>query len=199
MSEQGGSGLRRTGIRAGLFVLGFSVVFTAMGATASSIGQMLSAKTVFFTHIGGVVVIIFGLHMLGVFRINALYGEKRIHLKFSNVGDYSAFLIGVTFAFGWTPCIGPILAAILSLAADSKTVGHGTMLLAIYSLGLGVPFLIAGLATGRVLKLLIRFKRHFRKIEFASGVCVVFVGILVFTGKFEMITSILNSWSMRGR
>jgi len=131
--------------------------------------------------------VILGLNMIGLFRIRALFSEKRFHTRFASVGYLGAFMVGVTFAFGWAPCIGPLLAAMLALAADSKTVLRGSMLLAVYSLGLGVPFLAAGFATGTVIKALSRFKKHFRKIEIVSGVLVILVGFLVFFNRLSII------------
>lgn len=190
--------VKRTGIKSIFFVLGFSAVFVAMGATATSIGQLITEKLDILMKVGAVIVIIFGLHMTGIFRIKALYSEKRFHTRIKGVGLAGAFLIGITFALGWTPCIGPVLAAILSLAMKSETVTRGVLLLSMYSLGLGVPFLLAGFATGTAFSVLARFKRHFRKIEVASGMLIIVVGILVFTGKLAMLTTIMNGWLHRG-
>jgi cytochrome c-type biogenesis protein len=162
-----------------------------MGATATYFGQMLADRAGVIARVGGLLLIVLGLHMTGLFKIRALYSEHRIHARFARMGGLTAFLIGVTFAFGWTPCIGPALAAILALAASSDTVYRGMLLLAVYSLGLGVPFLAAGFAAGSILKALMRFKRHFRKVEIASGVLIVLVGVLIFTGRFDVITALL--------
>jgi cytochrome c-type biogenesis protein len=190
----GWKAMRQTGLKSILFVLGFSVVFVALGATATSLGQILSDRAAVLMKVGAVVVIVFGLHMTGIFRIKALYSEKRFHAKLNGVGLLGAFLIGVTFAFGWTPCIGPVLAAILSLAMKSESVTRGIALLAAYSLGLGVPFLVAGFATGTVFAAMRRFRAHFRKVEIASGVLVVFIGVLVFTGKLTMLSALASRW-----
>lgn len=181
--------LHRTGLKSIFFVLGFSVVFVAMGATATTLGQVLTAKANMIMKAGGVLIIIFSLHMLGLFKIRSLYSEKRFHLRMNNIGLLGAFMIGITFALGWTPCIGPVLASILALAANTKTVGHGIGLLGVYSLGLGIPFLAAGFATGAVLHRLQSFKKHFRAVELASGVLMLVVGITVVTGSFQSLTS----------
>ena len=198
MSSRGSEALKRTGLKSVLFTLGFSAVFIAMGATATSIGQFLSAKTDILMKVAGVIIVVFGLHMLGIFRIKALYAEKRFHVRFKSIGFAAPFLIGVMFAFGWTPCIGPVLAVILTLAADSETLMLGMGLLAVYSLGLAIPFLITGFATGAALKALGRFKAHFRKFEIASGVLMIAVGVLVFTNNLQTISSLLNRWLPAG-
>jgi len=192
MESRGSEALKRTGAKSVLFVLGFSAVFVAMGATATSVGQLLAAKMDILMKIGGVVIVILGMHMTGVFRIKALYAEKRFHMRLRNVGFVGAFLIGVTFAFGWTPCVGPVLAGILTLAVNSETVLRGVGLLAVYSLGLGIPFIITGFAAGTALAALAKFKSRLRKIEIASGILVVIVGILVFTGSLQDLSSLLS-------
>ena len=199
MAARSSEALKRTGVKSVFFVLGFSAVFVAMGATATSIGHLLIEELDILMKIGGVVIVVFGLHMAGVFRIKALYAEKRFHIRLTNVGFAGSFLIGVTFALGWTPCIGPVLAAILALAANSETVLRGMGLLAIYSLGLGIPFLITGFATGTALKALTRFRRHFRKIEIASGVLMMAVGVLIFTGSLQELSSLFSNWFPEGR
>ncbi len=181
--------LHRTGLKSLFFVLGFSAVFIAMGATASTIGHILTAKANLVMKAGGILIIIFGLHMLGIFKIPSLYSEKRFHLSLSDIGVLGAFLIGVTFALGWTPCIGPVLASILALAANSETVAQGVGLLGIYSLGLGLPFIAAGFATGAVLRRLQNFKRYFRAVELASGALMLAVGITIVTGSFQALTA----------
>ncbi len=192
MSAPSGEAMRRTGLKSVMFVLGFSVVFVSMGATAASIGQFLTDKAELLMKIGGVVIVIFGLHMTGLFRIKALYTEKRFHSRMSKVSYLGAFVIGLTFAFGWTPCVGPVLAGILGLAANSETIGRGVSLLAVYSMGLGLPFLIAGFATGAVLKALGRFRQYFKVIEIASGVLMILVGIVIFTGNLQTLGAMLG-------
>jgi cytochrome c-type biogenesis protein len=194
MSARGSEALRRTGLKSVLFVLGFSTVFIAMGAGATSVGQFLVERSYFLMKIAGIIVIIFGVHMTGIFRIKALYAEKRFHARFQRLGFAAPFLIGVMFAFGWTPCVGPVLGSILAMAAVSDTLSQGIGLLAVYSLGLGIPFLITGFATGAALNALGRFKPHFRKFEVASGVLMIAVGALIFTDNLQALSSILSRW-----
>lgn len=194
MNSERSDVVRQTGLKSLFFVLGFSLVFVAMGATATSIGKLLSNYMLVLTRIGGIIIIGFGLQMLGIFRIRALYTERRFHLKLKKAGLVGAFLIGVTFAFGWTPCVGPVLAGILTLAADSKTVWQGILLLSMYSIGLGIPFLITGFATGAALRVLSVVKRHVRLVEVASGLLMVLVGILIFSGRFQILSAFISRW-----
>ncbi|HET9784791.1 MAG TPA: cytochrome c biogenesis protein CcdA [Terriglobales bacterium] len=173
------------------FILGFSVVFIALGATATSVGQALRAHQELFSQIGGLIVILFGLHLLGVVRIGALYGDKRVHKKIGVSGGLGAFAVGFTFAFGWTPCIGPMLATILLLAANVGTVGHGIFLLAVYSAGLAVPFLLTTLAIDRFATFYTGFRRHLGTVERVSGVLLLFIGFLLLTHRFTAISSYL--------
>lgn len=174
------------------FILGFSLVFVSLGATATSVGQTLRAHQALFSQIGGLIVILFGLHLLGVIRIGALYGDKRVHKKISVSGGVGAFLVGFTFAFGWTPCIGPMLATILLLAANEGTVAHGIFLLAIYSAGLAVPFLLTTLALDRFSQFYKGFRRHLRTVEQVSGVLLLLIGFLLLTQQFTVISGYLS-------
>lgn len=185
---------RRAGIRSLFFVLGFSAVFITMGATATSLGEALIEHRDILMKIGGVVIIIFGLHMLGVFKIKALYAERRFHVRLKSVGYLGAFLMGLMFAFGWTPCVGPVLGTILGMAASTDTVMNGIALLAVYSLGLGVPFILTGFLTNRAFAAMNRIKPHFRKIEIASGLLLIAVGYLVFTGSLQEMAGRLQGW-----
>jgi len=173
------------------FILGFSLVFIALGATATSVGQALRAHQELFSQIGGLIVILFGLHLLGVIRIGALYGDKRVHKKISVSSGLGAFLVGFTFAFGWTPCIGPMLATILLLAANTGTVAHGIFLLAIYSAGLAVPFLLTTLAIDRFSQFYKGFRRHLHTVEQVSGVLLLLIGFLLLTHQFTAISGYL--------
>ena len=183
----------RAGLRSLFFVLGFSLVFITMGASASSIGQVYAEHRQVLMKIGGIVIVVFGLHMLGVFRIKALYAEKRFHVRMKNVGYLGAFLLGLVFAFGWTPCVGLYLAPILALAADTETLGRGVALLAVYSLGLGLPFVLTGFLTSRAIAAMNRIKPHFRKVEVVSGLLLMVVGILIFTGDLQKLSGYLPS------
>jgi cytochrome c-type biogenesis protein len=188
-------GTRRQVIVSSLaFILGFSLVFVALGAAASAIGQFLLAKQEIFSRIAGAIIIVFGLHTMGVLRIEWLYQEKRVHTNRKPAGAIGATLVGIAFAFGWTPCIGPILAGILALAGSQDTVGQGVRLLGIYSLGLGVPFFAAALAINRFFGAMSRIRRHYHKIELVSGALLVVIGALIFTNKFTIIAQWLTPY-----
>ncbi len=171
-------------IAAILFVLGFATVFTALGATASVFGQIIRANLHWLSLAAGGLIILMGLHFLGVLRIGLLYREKRAEVE-KPVGPLGAYVMGLAFAFGWTPCIGPILAAILAIAGAQDTVWKGAELLAVYSLGLGLPVLVAALAIEPFLHFLTRFKRHFGKVEKTVGGLLVFTGIVFLTGGMQ--------------
>ena len=178
--------------RAAAFVLGFSTVFVALGASATGLGRFLLSSSPIFTKIAGAVIILFGLHLVGVLRVPLLYREKRIHSAGAPRTLLGAYAVGAAFAFGWTPCIGPILGAVLTMAATSETVTHGTALLAVYSLGLGVPFLVAALGVNYVLAFTSRFRRYVRAVEVTGGVLLVFVGGLVFLDKMTWLSQQLS-------
>ncbi|MBA5776552.1 cytochrome c biogenesis protein CcdA [Stappia sp. F7233] len=177
------SDARRVFLAALFFVLGFSTVFISLGATASVIGQTLREYLDYFAYLAGIIVIIMGLHFLGVFRIALLYREARVHVDRKPAGYLGAYLIGLAFAFGWTPCIGPILGAILFVAGSEDTVYQGAFLLAAYALGLGVPFLLAATFAGPFMRFMSRFKRHMMTVERAMGVFLIVVGIAFLTGQ----------------
>src|ERR1017187_630100 len=163
-------------IAAVMFVLGFSTVFVALGASASLIGSLIRAWSAQLSILAGIVIIIMGLHFLGLTRIGLLMREGRLTVP-KPVGLWGAYVMGLAFAFGWTPCIGPILAAILSVAAAEATVAKGAGLLAIYSAGLGIPFLIAAFMVEQFSSLFSRMKRHLASVERAMGVLMVLTGI----------------------
>src|SRR4051812_6377333 len=170
-----------------LFVLGFSTVFVALGASASVFGSLIRAYADKLAIAAGVIIIIMGLHFLGVTRIALMYREKRAEVP-KPVGLWGAYLMGLAFAFGWTPCIGPILAAILSVAASEATVAKGAGLLAVYSAGLGVPFLIAAFLIEQFSSLFARMKRHLTTVERAMGVLMVITGIGFLTGSISTVS-----------
>ena len=176
------------------FILGFSIVFIALGASASFIGQFLMSRLTLLGRIAGAITIIFGLHTMGVLRIEWLYQEKRVQTSTRPVGYIGALLVGMAFAFGWTPCLGPILAGILAVAATQETVGHGVRLLAVYSLGLGVPFLAAALAIDRFFAAFAKIRHHYHKVELVSGGLLVVIGVLIFTNKFTVIAQWLTPY-----
>ena len=167
-----------------LFVLGFSTVFVALGATASVFGEVLRAHIAALSLVAGVAIILMGLHFLGVFRFGFLYREKRVEVK-KPLGLWGAYVMGLAFAFGWTPCIGPILAAILAIAASEETAWRGAGLLAVYSLGLGVPFLIAAVALEVFIGFLKKFRAHFGTVERIVGVLLIATGIGFLTGAMQ--------------
>ncbi|MGJ0453049.1 MAG: cytochrome c biogenesis CcdA family protein [Methylocystis sp.] len=164
-----------------LFVLGFTTVFVALGATASAFGGVLRANLHILSWVAGGIIILMGLHFIGLLKVSLLYREKRAEIT-KPIGLFGSYVMGLAFAFGWTPCIGPILAAILAVAGTQETVTLGAALLATYSLGLGLPFILAGLALGRFLAFVARFRRHFGKVEKIVGVLLVFTGVAFLTG-----------------
>ena len=175
-----------------LFVLGFSLVFMLLGITATALGQMLNAYQVWLQRIGAVFIIGFGLYCLGVFRIGALDREQRIHLEDKPVGYLGSVLVGMAFAAGWTPCIGPVLGGILGLAATQADVTRGMLLLAAYSAGLAVPFLLAAFALDSFLGWFQRFRRHLGLVQKVSGVLLIIVGIMLLTGEFTRLAGWLQ-------
>jgi cytochrome c-type biogenesis protein len=169
------------------FVLGFSVVFIALGASASAIGQWVGENLRLLGKVGGVVIILFGLHTMGLLKIPWLYQEKRVQTETRPAGPVGAFLVGLAFAFGWTPCIGPILAAILAIAGTQDTVGQGVVLLGVYSLGLGIPFLATSLAVNQFFNAFKKIRRHYKAIEMTAGALMIVVGVLIFTDRLTLI------------
>ncbi|NMM46258.1 cytochrome c biogenesis protein CcdA [Rhodospirillaceae bacterium KN72] len=170
------------------FVGGFTVVFVSLGAGASIIGQTIAQYFDILSIIAGVVILIMGLHFLGIFRISLLYREARVQVDRKPPGMIGAFVMGLAFAFGWTPCVGPVLAAILFVAGSSDTVWRGAGLLAVYSIGIGVPFILAAAFASRFLGWAARFKRHMHKVEMVMGALLVLTGILFMTGQMKEIS-----------
>lgn len=190
-SSDSNAALRKTLFGALLFVLGFSTVFTLMGASASAIGRLLLNHLPIINKIAGSLIILFGLHTMGVVRIPWLYYEKRFHSSGEMAHWFSPLVMGFAFAFGWTPCIGPILAGILALAATQSTVFQGTLLLFIYSMGLGIPFLLTALGVQYFLRFFARYKKFIRWGEICAGLLLVFVGVLIFTNKLTVLIRFL--------
>ena len=177
-------GRQRAVISALFFVLGLSTVFLILGFTASAFGAFFLQNQTLFAQVSGVVVIIFGLHFLNVFRIPFLDQEARLDVGDRGGSSFGAYVLGLAFAFGWTPCIGPQLGAILSLAASEASVARGTVLLGVYAVGLGVPFLLAAMFITRAMGVMNRIKRHMALIERIMGVLLIAVGLALVTGAF---------------
>ena len=176
------------------FVIGFSLVFVALGASATAIGKFLFARLPLFSKIAGAVLIVFGLHTMGVFRLGFLDTEKRVHSQRKPAGPIGAVLVGVAFAFGWTPCIGPILGGILAIAGSKNSVAEGVTLLAVYSLGLGIPFLLTSLAINQFFGAAKRIRRYYHAIELASGALLIVIGVLIISGELTIITRALQPY-----
>ncbi len=182
-------------LHGGLFVLGFTLVFLALGASATFLGAFLRYYSDWVGRIGGVLLIIFGVYLLGVLRLPGASREWRVHLADKPVGYVGTVLVGVAFGAGWTPCIGPVLGGILTLAATRGSVGEGMGLLAVYSLGLAVPFLLATLLLERFLVSFGRFRRWLPWVSRASGALLIAVGLLLITGSFTMLSGMLARWT----
>jgi cytochrome c-type biogenesis protein len=189
-----GAARRQVLIASLAFVVGFSVVFIALGASATAIGRFVFDKQPILSKIAGALIIVFGLHMMGVFRLGFLDNEKRAQARRKPAGPLGALLVGIAFAFGWTPCIGPILAGILVVAGSRDTIGEGVLLLAIYSLGLGVPFLLTSMAIDRFFSVAATIRRHYHAIELTSGGLLVAIGVLIFTGQLTVIVRYLQPY-----
>ena len=179
--------MRRVFLAALLFVVGFSTVFVSLGATASAIGQLVADYMDVLAKIAGVVIAILGLHFMGLLKIPFLYREARFQTEAKPANLVGAYVVGLAFAFGWTPCVGPILAAILFVAGSDDSVMYGTTLLGTYSAGLGIPFLLAALAIGPFLGFMQRFRRHMQTVERVIGGLLVVTGVLFLTGTFSEI------------
>jgi cytochrome c-type biogenesis protein len=174
------------------FIAGFTTVFVLLGASATLIGSFLQEHMTIIRKAGGVLVVLFGLHVAGFLPINWLLGEKRINVRHKPAGYFGSFLVGLAFAAGWTPCIGPILASILMIAATDDNVGHGIVLLLLYSIGLGIPFLASSLALHRFILFFNRFKRHIRIFEIITGIFLIIVGVLIFTNWLSILSGYAN-------
>jgi len=187
--------LRKVMLNSIAFIIGFSIVFVTLGALSTELGQLASQYKSMLARVAGVVIILFGLHLTGIMPIKALYADKRLHNVKGGSTPWGAFVVGFAFAFGWTPCVGPILGAILGLAAAQNSVSEGILLLTVYSLGLAVPFLLAALGIERFMKFYGGFRRHMHAVEVASGGLLMALGVLLVLGKFTLLAryfSLLN-------
>lgn len=174
---------RRVFVSALAFVFGFATVFVVLGATATAVSKVISKHLDVLSKIAGVVIVVFGLHYMGAFRIGFLNFEKRFHLENKPSGLLGSYVLGLAFAFGWTPCVGPILATILMVAAAGDSVMYGVSLLSVYAIGIGVPFLIAAFAVRPFMAFMGRFRRHMRAVEIAIGLLLIVTGVAIFSGK----------------
>ena len=184
--------LRSVMLHSAMFIIGFSIVFISLGAIATTLGQMTRHFYPILTRVAGVIIIVFGLHLTGLLKIKALYSDKRLHEVKGGSSPWGAFVIGFAFAFGWTPCIGPILATILAFAASEDTVFRGVLLLTVYSLGLAVPFLLTSLGIDRFLSFYGKFRRHLHAVEVGSGVLLIVVGVLIVMRQFTVLSGYLS-------
>ncbi len=181
------------------FIAGFTLVFVILGAGATALGTFTARHRSILMQVAGVVIIIFGLHLTGIFKIKYLYADKRMHSVKGSSTPWGSFVVGFAFAFGWTPCTGPILAAILTAAMAEATVGKGMVLLAIYALGLAVPFLLTSLAVERFMVFYTRFRRHLHTLEVVSGGLLIVIGVLILTRNLTLLSgylSFLNRFAM---
>ena len=191
---------RRVFAAAVAFVLGFTTVFVVLGITASAIGQVVASNFDLLGQIAGVIIIVMGLHFLGILRLNMLYREARFHVNSRPVGLLGAYLVGLAFAFGWTPCVGPVLATVLMVAGAEDSAMYGGSLLAAYALGIGVPFLAAALAARPFMNFMARFRRVQGHVEKVMGGLLVATGVLFLTGSMsEMAYWILEAFPSLGR
>ena len=170
-----------------IFVLGFSTVFILLGASASYINKLVFEHIELLSKIAGAVIVIFGIHMTGLVRIPLLYREARFNEVEKPQNWFGSYIIGLAFGFGWTPCIGPILGTILALAASESSLGYGVSLLGVYSLSLGIPFLLAAVGINTFLKFAKRFRKYFKAVEVGTGLVLIATGVLIFTGQFQIL------------
>ena len=184
--------MRRVMVNSIGFILGFSIVFVTLGAISTEIGQIAAQYKHTLSIVAGVVIIIFGIHLTGIFQFKWLLQDARMHSVKGKSTPLGAFVIGFAFAFGWTPCLGPILTLILGFASQEDTLVKGILLLAVYSLGLAVPFLLTSLLMERFLKFYSRFRSHMHALEVASGALMIGLGILLVMGRFTLISSWLS-------
>ena len=178
-----------------LFVLGFSLIFLALGATATVIGRVMFSQRDLITKIGGVMIIVFGLYLVGVLNIGFFARERRVHLANKPVGYLGTVLVGIAFGAGWTPCIGPILGSILLYASTEADLPRGLALLSAYSLGLGVPFILSALAVDRFMSFFQKFKKQMLWMQRGAGVLMIGIGVLMITNQFTILASYLQQFT----
>jgi len=183
-------------IKSVFFVIGFSIVFIILGISVSSLSKLLSSNLTLLKQIGGILIIIFGLHMTGIFKIKFLYSEKRLLPSGQTKRNISSIFLGMAFAAGWTPCIGPILSSILIYAGSMETITKGVLLLVVYSLGLAVPFLLSALLIGNITKYLRKFAKYLPIVSVVSGILMIIMGILVFTNKLTLISQYFRFFNL---
>jgi cytochrome c-type biogenesis protein len=182
-------------VHALLFVLGFSLIFLALGATATLLGRLLVTYRVWISRVGGLLVLAFGLYLLGVFNLGAFSRERRIHITDKPLGYLGTLVVGIAFGAGWTPCIGPILGSILTYAATQADLSRGVALLSAYSLGLALPFVLAAIALERFLGAFSRLRQHLVWVNRLSGATLVVVALLMITNYLTVITGVLQAWT----
>jgi cytochrome c-type biogenesis protein len=194
--KEGAEVRRRVMLSCLSFVLGFSTVFILLGASATFVGQFLRTWRVTLgpisfgiAEIAGLIIVVMGLHVAGIFKINTLYREQRFNVEVQRHSWIRTYVVGAAFAFGWSPCVGPILGTVLTIAASRETMLMGMALLAVYSLGLAIPFLITGWSIEAFFRAFQTMKKHFRAIEIGSGVLLIIVGLLIMTGQFTRLNS----------
>jgi len=192
---QEGFDRRRVMVHSALFVSGFTLIFVLLGAGATFIGSFLLYNSDWIARIGGVIIIAFGLHLMGVFQLLPLMSEKRVHLANKPAGYLGTLVVGVAFGAGWTPCIGPVLGAILTMAASQDNVGVGMWLLFVYSMGLAIPLLLAAWAMERFLNAFSRFRRFLPAVQKVAGALLIVLGILLVTGSFAVLAAWLNRYT----
>ena len=186
---------RRVLVHSALFVTGFTLIFVLLGAGASFIGSFLLYNSDWIARIGGVIIILFGLHLMGVFQLVPLLSEKRVHMADKPVGYAGTLMVGVAFGAGWTPCIGPLLGAIMTMAASQEHLGTGMLLLFVYAMGLAVPFMVAAIALERFLRVFTRFRRFLPAVQKFAGALLIVLGLLLVTGSFVLLAAWLNRFT----
>lgn len=174
------------------FILGFTIIFTLLGASATAIGKLLGEHMALLKKISGIIIFIFGLYFLGIVKIGFLSKEKRLHIEIKELGFFSSMLFGAVFSLGWTPCVGPFLGSVLLLAGTSATVSKGILLLLVYSTGLGIPFFITAILFDKLKDVFEIIQKHQRVINIISGIILMIMGILVFTGQIDYLSNILG-------